>query len=160
MAYKLQPATLDDVPAFATIFDLAFRDDHVMGFFHPHTPPDVLFDHNKNLFKRLLSEDPSFGRRFTKAVQSSTGSTVGFAAWVYPHHLTPEQIAEKEAKAAELRKERNPQGSQDALVNEFLDKLKKGREKWINPEKTFCKLLFLPALRVYFSISRKVGIMY
>ena len=63
--------------------------------------------------------------------------TIAFSKWVYPHTLTEAQKAAKKAKEAEGRHPRA--GQNQALMNEFFQKLYAGRAKWIREEEMFCE---------------------
>ena len=139
MTYSLHPATIEDAPAIAEIFQKAFENDHIMGHFHPETPKDILVDKDIKYFTKAIAAGTIYGERYTKVVdESAGGEMVAFAAWQYPYHLTAEQQAEKERKAEEAKMEPRPPGSQVALLDDFFEKISAGRKKWINPEKTFC----------------------
>ena len=138
MTYSFQPATIEDAPAIAEIFQIAFENDHIVGHFYPDTPKQTRMELDTKLFSRAIEREPVYGERYTKVIdESSGGKTVGFAGWQYPCHLTPEQQADKDKQIEESRKERQPPGAQVALLDEFYGKVYAGRKKWIDP-KTFC----------------------
>ena len=67
---------------------------------------------------------------------------MAFSRWQYPHTLTAEQKAEREAKSKEHQE--RPEGSNRELMDEFFGQLFEGRRKWIVPEETFCECAFFP----------------
>ena len=72
-----------------------------------------------------------------------SSKTVAFSAWQYPHTLTDGQRRAKEEKDAGRQNE-PPEGSNNALIMEFFEKLFAGRKKWVDPEKTFCEFALPP----------------
>lgn len=62
---------------------------------------------------------------------------VGFARWQHPHYLTDEQLAAK--KAEQEREKKHPEGMNVPFYNEFYGKLREGRQRWIDHEKTYCE---------------------
>ena len=65
---------------------------------------------------------------------------MGFAKWVYPVTLTPEQAKEKEMYEEQIKKYLYPRGTNEALADDFFNQLTAGREKWVDTEKMFCEL--------------------
>lgn len=65
--------------------------------------------------------------------------TVAFSKWDYPYTLTVEQWEEKKRKAMQDRLKKVVEGSNEGLMKDFFTQLSAGREKWLVPEKTFCK---------------------
>ena len=117
-----------------------------MGYFYPDRPKDITWDTDVKYFTKKLQEGTLYGGQITKMVEDSTGKAVAFAAWQYPHHLTPEQKAEKDRNAEEAKKEPHPPGAQGPLIEDFFNNLLAGRKKWINPEKTYCKSASAPSI--------------
>lgn len=66
--------------------------------------------------------------------------TVAFSKWDYPVELTKEQKEEKLRKQKEGRG-RNVEGSNQALLDEYFEYVRRGRERWILEGKTFCEFL-------------------
>ena len=79
MAYSIQSATVEDAPAFALIFQKAFEHDHILGYFHPDTPKDILMDKDIQYYTQAIQNCNIYGRRYTKAVEENTGETVALA---------------------------------------------------------------------------------
>lgn len=138
MPYTQCAATVSDARDLAIVFQKAFEHDHIMSFFHRHSPKDLVLERDTKLFTRGLEEGSAFGKQFTKIVDDSTGQIVAFAQWEYPFHLTPELEAKKEKRAEEWKKEPHPPGAELELINNFMGQLETGRKKFIDPEKTYC----------------------
>ena len=156
MAYYMQPATVDDAPAIAEVFQKAFEGDHIMGYFYSNTPKDMIWEKDLKYFKENIGVGTLYGERYTKVVEDSTGKIVAFSAWQYPYHLTPEQKSKKEEDLKEKAKEPHPPGAQGPLIEEAFGKLNAGRKKWIIPEKTFCKSHLCPQIPWSFAQSAVV----
>ena len=62
---------------------------------------------------------------------------------MYPYTLTPEQKAEKEARAIGREQEEPTEGANKELMDDFFRQLFEGRKKWIVPEETYCEWDFL-----------------
>ncbi|KAG8528444.1 uncharacterized protein KY384_007362 [Bacidia gigantensis] len=143
MAYTIQQVDLDDAEVITDIFRQAFADDHIMSHIHSNVPEDIQWEHDLQYFKTILSQGGTFGARWSKAVESTTGKAVAFARWVYPINLSPE-LEEKKAAAARIRRAL-PAGSNKALSDEYYDNLWTGRKRWYD-EKTMYFLHILCVL--------------
>lgn len=73
MAYTLHPATVEDAEAITSIMRDAFADDHIMSYFYPDVPKDVVYQRDLSLFRDWISHGDAYGGRFTKAVENKTG---------------------------------------------------------------------------------------
>ena len=73
MPYTLHNAGLEDVPDIARIFQAAFKDDDIMGYFYPNTPSNIRWDHDIKLYTDLMNEGDIYGGRFTKVVDDDSG---------------------------------------------------------------------------------------
>ena len=62
---------------------------------------------------------------------------------MYPYTLTPEQKAEKKARAIGREQEEPPEGANKELMDDFFRQLFEGRKRWIVPEETYCEWDFL-----------------
>ena len=167
MPFTLHPVTIDDASDITAIYQAAFAGDHIMQYFHPNVPASVQWEQDVKYYTDMITHGGVHGERLTKLVDKDTGwdslimllrwallyvveihiskrrgrKTVAFSAWQYPHTLTEEQKKEDEAKKNSTKSD-PPEGSQNALIDEFFTKLFAGRKKWIVPEKTFCKFNF------------------
>ncbi|KAF6225891.1 hypothetical protein HO133_009893 [Letharia lupina] len=137
MAFTLQPVGPADVSDITRIFQSAFANDHIMSHFHPRTPDRLKWDQDFQFFSTQIAESAAYGGRLTKVVEESSGKTVAFSKWDYPHALTAEQRAEKKRKAMEDRLKKVVEGSNEGLMKDFFTQLIAGRERWLVPEKTF-----------------------
>ncbi|CAD6589779.1 MAG: hypothetical protein ASARMPREDX12_004027 [Alectoria sarmentosa] len=143
MAFTLQPVGPEDAADITRIFQSAFAHDHVMKHFYPHTPEQVKWYQDYQFFSTQIAESAAYGGRLTKVVEGSSGKTVAFSKWDYPHMLTAEQQEEKKQKAIADRLKKVVEGSNEGLMEDFFTQLIAGRERWLVPGKTFCKP-FLP----------------
>jgi hypothetical protein len=65
---------------------------------------------------------------------------VAFAKWQYPHTLTTEQYAAKEAADRKADEENPlPAGTNKYLYDEFFGALKKRRELFLDDSKDYCQ---------------------
>lgn len=110
-----------------------------MGYFYKDTPKDLALVMDIKYFPETLRNGTLHGRRYTKMVEDSTGKAVAFVSNQYPHRLTPEQTTIKDRKTEEALKEPQPSGAQAELIGEWDKYISAGREKWIDPENTYCK---------------------
>lgn len=74
----------------------------------------------------------------TDIFENCKSKIVGFARWQHPHYLTDEQLAAKKAESEKEKK--HPEGMNVALYNEFYGRLRRGRQRWIDHERTYCEL--------------------
>ncbi|KAL6719969.1 hypothetical protein ACLMJK_001890 [Lecanora helva] len=137
MDFELCPAGLEDAEDITRLFQIAFKDNHIIGFFHPHTPAHLVWEKDIKNFSDMIAQGDVYGGRWTKIVEVATGKTVAFSKWVHPHTLTEEQKKEKEKRELEKRNGPHLEGSNGPLIDEFVKQLFAGREKWIVPEKTY-----------------------
>ena len=73
MGFSLQPAGLQDAEDITQIFQVAFKDDHIMGQFHPNTPKNLLWEQDMKVFSDMIAQGDIYGGRFTKVVDEDTG---------------------------------------------------------------------------------------
>lgn len=74
MAFTLRPAGPDDAEDITRIFQDAFRDDHIMGRFHPRTPKEVVWEADLKMFGAMLEQQgEAWGGVWTKVVDGETG---------------------------------------------------------------------------------------
>lgn len=73
MPFTLYPANVEDASDIAAIFQAAFAEDHILGYFHPHVPASVLREKDQNLFRGLIAQGDIYGERFTKVVDEESG---------------------------------------------------------------------------------------
>lgn len=73
MPFTLHPATIDDASDIAAIFQAAFADDHIMGYFHPDVPASVLWEKDVKFYQDLIAQGGVYGERITKAVDGESG---------------------------------------------------------------------------------------
>ena len=78
MAFTLHPVTLEDAEDITRIFEEAFKDDHIMSYFHPNVPRDVVWERDLDFYRGLIKEGDIYGGRITKAVDTSTGYELQF----------------------------------------------------------------------------------
>lgn len=110
-----------------------------MKHFYMNSPQEVVRDKYVKYYTEKLQEGSLYGRRITLLVDESTGKAVAFSVWQYPHHLTPEQAAEKNRKEEQAKKEPEPPGAQVGLIEDWFRGVWAGRKKYIDPERTYCK---------------------
>ena len=67
---------------------------------------------------------------------------VAFCSWQRPYFLTLEEKEEKEEKEAKEEADVKPHlpGACQGLIDESNRTLKKGEEKWMEPEKICCEM--------------------
>ena len=73
MTYSLHPAGPSDAKDITRIFQAAFKDDHIMGHFHPHTPENLVWEQDLKVFSDMLAQGDVYGGRWTKVVEDETG---------------------------------------------------------------------------------------
>lgn len=73
MPFTLHPATVDDAPNIASLFQTAFANDHIMSYFHPHVPASVLQQRDTKYYRDLITKGTTYGERVTKAVDDESG---------------------------------------------------------------------------------------
>ena len=73
MAFTLHPVTLEDAEDISRIFQEAFKDDHIIGYFNPNVPKDILWERDLEFYRGLIQDGDIYGGRITKAVDTSTG---------------------------------------------------------------------------------------
>jgi len=78
MACSLHPAGPEDAEDITRLFVAAFKDDHVMGHFHPHTPEDVIWKDGLKYFSTQIAEQGIYGGQVTKLVDEKTGYIAPF----------------------------------------------------------------------------------
>jgi hypothetical protein len=81
MAFSLHPAGPEDAEDITRIFQAAFKNNSIMGHFHPHTPEDVRWKADLKFFSTQIAEQGIYGGRVTKLVEDSTG-------YYFPHFLS------------------------------------------------------------------------
>lgn len=84
--------------------------------------------------KRQIDE-PMKGRRKRVLTTKLYSEIVAFSNWNFPH--TPDPNGPDPETS--IRNEVQPPGSNDNLIVEFLIKFLRARQKWLNPEKHYCK---------------------
>lgn len=73
MAFTLHPVTLEDAEDVTRIFEEAFKHDHIMSYFCPNVPGDIVWERDLDFYKGLIKEGDIYGGRITKVVETSTG---------------------------------------------------------------------------------------
>ncbi len=73
MAFSLTPAGSEDAEDITRIFQVAFKDDHLMGHFHANTPPNLVWEQDLKVFSDLIGQGDIYGGRFTKVVDKEIG---------------------------------------------------------------------------------------
>ena len=73
MGFSLHPAGLEDAEAITKIFRNAFKDDHIMGHFHPKTPAHLVWEQDLKVFSDMIQQGDIYGGRFTKVVDEDSG---------------------------------------------------------------------------------------
>ena len=73
MPFALHPATIDDAPSIAAIFQAAFADDHLMSHFYPNVPASILWEKDVKFYHDLIAQDGIYGERIIKAVDEESG---------------------------------------------------------------------------------------
>ena len=82
MAFTMHPVALEDAEDITRIFEEAFKYDHIMSYFHPHVPRDVVWERDLDFYRGLIKEGDIYGGRITKAVDTNTGYELQFL-WYY-----------------------------------------------------------------------------
>ena len=78
MAFTLHPVTIEDAEDITGIFHEAFKNDHIMSYFHPNVPKDIIWERDLDFYRGLIKEGDIYGGRITKAVETSTGYKLQF----------------------------------------------------------------------------------
>ena len=73
MPFTLLPATVEDAPDIAAIYQAAFADDNIMSYFFPHVPASILLERDINYYRTLIAEGMRYEERVTKVVDDDTG---------------------------------------------------------------------------------------
>ena len=73
MPFTLFPATVDDAPAIASVYQAAFADDDIMSYFHPHVPSSVTLERDIQYYRTLIAEGMMYEERVTKVVDEESG---------------------------------------------------------------------------------------
>ena len=73
MAYEILPATIEDLPDLAVIFEDSFATHPVLSRFNPTATREEVLEHGRKLLGPLLKQDPIYGSRFYKLVDKSSG---------------------------------------------------------------------------------------
>ena len=89
MAFTLHPVAFEDAEDITRIFQEAFKHDHIMSYFHPNVPRDIVWNRDLDFYRGLIKEGDIYGGRITKAVDTSTGYMLQFSSYSYQHHDFP-----------------------------------------------------------------------
>ena len=73
MAFTVHPVTLEDAEDITRIFQEAFKDDHILSYFHPNTPKEVIWNWDLDYYTGLIQDGDLYGGQIIKAVETSTG---------------------------------------------------------------------------------------
>lgn len=73
MAFTLHPVAVEDAEDLTRIFQEAFKHDHIIGYFHPNAPRNIIWDRDVDFYRGLIKDGDIYGGRMTKAVETSTG---------------------------------------------------------------------------------------
>ena len=73
MAFTLHPVAFEDAEDITRIFQEAFKHDHIMSYFHPNVPREIVWNRDLDFYRGLIREGDIYGGRITKAVETSTG---------------------------------------------------------------------------------------
>ncbi len=145
--YHLLPADQSDISTLASIFTLAFSTDHILGPINKLVSPEALREADMQFVQKLWITREKLNARFYKVMDTESGKIIGFSKWNYPRSLTHE---ERYKEVGVKKKGPYPAGTNISLLEHYYDQMWAKREKWINPEKTFCKrpfLYFYPSIR-------------
>ncbi len=78
MAFTLHPVAVEDAEDMTRIFQEAFKHDHIMSYFNPNVPRNIVWERDLDFYKGLIKEGDIYGGRITKAVETSTGYDLQF----------------------------------------------------------------------------------
>lgn len=73
MPFTLLPATVEDAPDIALIYQAAFADDNIMSYFFPHVPAPILLERDIAYYRTLIAEGMTYEERVTKVVDDDSG---------------------------------------------------------------------------------------
>lgn len=73
MSFRLEPATIEDVPTLVTIFDEAFAQDAIFHHIFKDVPKEVRWERDLKWYSAAFENSESNGARFTKVVDTSNG---------------------------------------------------------------------------------------
>ena len=73
MPFTFLPATVEDAPDIASVYQAAFADDNIMSYFHPHVPASILLERDINYYRNLIAEGMTYEERVTKVVDDDSG---------------------------------------------------------------------------------------
>lgn len=121
MPFAIQPVTVTDAPALASVMtDSRWADHHWKALFKPSTTPSqVTHECAQRLPWNLINGRAA--KRHEKAVDVETGQVVGYARWLLPAHLaeeTKEGVAVwQDAQVAEPSAEQRARFERDFVDN-------------------------------------------
>ncbi len=73
MAFSVYPANPSDIPALTTVGLAAFDDDPIVGYLARDVPPDVMYAHQCQQWRRRFDGSELTGMRVFKLVEGGTG---------------------------------------------------------------------------------------
>ena len=73
MPFTLLPATVEDAPDIASVYQAAFADDNIMSYFFPHVPTSILLERDIKFYQTLIAEGMTYEERVTKVVDDDSG---------------------------------------------------------------------------------------
>ena len=79
MAFTLHPVAVEDAEDITRIFQEAFKDDHIMSYFNPNVPKNIVWDRDLEFYRGLIKDGDLYGGRITKSVETSTGYKLQFS---------------------------------------------------------------------------------
>ncbi|KAL8788289.1 MAG: hypothetical protein Q9195_007386 [Heterodermia aff. obscurata] len=168
MSFRLEPATIKDVPTLVTIFDEAFAQDGIVSHIFKDVPKEVRWERDLKWYSAAFENSESNGARFTKVIDTSNGYhhlfLCAYFTYSFPEDLKnaingPDHAVNREVAgfskfdiphilttAQKVDREsgpRNrgsfPQGTNVPLYDDYFGQIDRGLGKWVDPEKDTCK---------------------
>ena len=168
MSFRLEPATIEDVPTLVTIFDEAFAQDAIVSHIFKDVPEEVRWERDLKWYSAAFENSESNGARFTKVVDMSRGyhplflcaySTCSYLEKSYsdlngPNDAINREVAgfskfnvphiltaaqKVEKESGPKRRDSLPQGTNVLLHDDFFGQVDRGLDHWVDLEKDTCK---------------------